>query len=191
MKTGHFLAFIAFSDILSSMSPANSDVLSTPRAAALLGVSRQHMATLGDNGVIPCWRVGSHRRFRLDHLLRYQAELERSDPAGATLDAINSSDRRSYVFGLLIAAKLAADPEVVLTKGKKNLRRLWRVHSDGSADVLLNWWEELLAGPIERIIDVLTSSDQRSIELRHASPFAGVLTGAERTWVIQATRAAA
>lgn len=100
-------------------------------------------------------------------------------------------NRRSYVFGLLVAAKLAADPDVVLAKARRNLRRLRKVHSDGSADALLDRWEELLSGPVEQIIAVLTSPAQSSIELRHASPFGGVLTNAERTWAIQATRAAA
>ena len=149
------------------------------------------MATLGDRGVIPCWRVGSHRRFRLDDLLSYQAGLGQAGSLGTALATMNLSDRRSYVFGLLVAAKLAADPDVVLAKARKNLRRLRRVHSDGSADALLDRWEELLAGPSEEIIAVLSSPAQRSVELRHASPFAGVLSGAERTWVIQATRAAA
>lgn len=173
------------------MESANSEVLSTPRAAALLGVSRQHMATLGDRGVIPCWRVGSHRRYRLEDLLGYKAGLERTWSPGTALGTMNLSNRRSFVFGLLVAAKLAADPDAVLARAAKNLRRLRRIHSDGSADALLDHWEELLAGPIEQIIAVLCSSTSSSIELRHASPFAGVLTDAERAWVIQATRAAA
>ena len=173
------------------MESANSDVLSTPRAAALLGVSRQHMATLGDRGLVPCWRVGSHRRYRLEDLLTYKTGLERTWSPGIALGTMNLSDRRSYVFGLLVAAKLVADPDVVLAKAKKNLRRLQQVHSDGSADALLDRWKDILSGPIEQIIAVLCSSTPSSIELRHASPFAGVLTGAERAWVIQATRAVA
>jgi len=173
------------------MESMNSDVLSTPRAAALLGVSRQHMATLGDRGVIPCWRVGSHRRYRVEDLLGYKSGLERTWSPGTALGTMNLSDRRSYVFGLLVAAKLAADPDAVLARAEKNLRRLRRVHSDGSADALLDRWEEILSGPIEQIIAVLCSSTPSSIELRHASPFAGVLADAERAWVIQATRATA
>jgi excisionase family DNA binding protein len=173
------------------MESANSDVLSTPRAAALLGVSRQHMANLGDHGVIPCWRVGSHRRYRLEDLLGYKSGLERTWSPDTALGTLNLSDRRSYVFGLLVAAKLAADPDAVLARAEKNLRRLRRVHSDGSADALLDRWEELLSGPIEQVIAILSSSTPSSVELRHASPFAGVLTDEERAWVIRATRAAA
>jgi hypothetical protein len=107
------------------------------------------------------------------------------------MSTMNLSDRRSFVYGLLIAAKLAADPESVLVKARKNLRRLRRVHSDGSADVVLDRWEELLSGPSEMLITVLTSPAPSAVELRHASPFAGVLTEAERNWVIKATRSAA
>jgi excisionase family DNA binding protein len=173
------------------MELAKTAVLSTPRAAALLGVSRQHMAALGDRGVIPCWRVGSHRRFRLQDLLDYKAGLERTSSPGTLLATMNLTDRRSYVYGLLLAAKLAADSDAVLTRAEKNLRQLRQIHSDGSADVLLDRWAEILSGPIEQIIAILCSSSPDNIELRHASPFAGVLTNAERAKVIKATRATA
>ena len=41
-------------------------------------------------------------------------------------------------------------------------------------------WEKLLDGPIEDILDVLTSQTPRSRELRANSPFAGVLSSEER-----------
>jgi hypothetical protein len=104
---------------------------------------------------------------------------------------MNLSDRRSLVFGILVASKLEVDPETALSKGRANLRRLKKVHGDGSADALLSRWEQLLAGPVEQLAAVLLSTSQESIDLRHASPFAGVLTEDERRWVIQATRAAA
>ena len=172
------------------MGPANSEVLSTPKAAAILGVSRQHLATLGDRGVIPCWRVGTHRRFRRDDLEGYRVGRERAGSSGGDLGTMTLSDRRSFVFGLLVAAKLAAEPEAVVARARKNLVRLRRIHDDGSADTLLDRWEELLDGPADRVIAVLGSPAPECSELRHASPFAGVLTEAERTWVIRATRAA-
>ena len=166
----------------------DSQVLSTPKAAELLGVSRQHMAMLGDRGEVPCWRVGSHRRFRAEDVLAYRSG--RPGPRSAP-NTMNLSDRRSLVFGILVASKLEVDPETVLSKGRANLRRLKKVHADGSADALLSRWEELLAGSVERLVAVLLSTREESIDLRHASPFAGVLTEDERRWVSQATRAAA
>jgi hypothetical protein len=109
---------------------------------------------------------------------------------GTGLGALNLTDRRSYVYGLLVAAKLAAEPEAVLATAHENLLRLRSAHADGSADALLNRWGDLHAGPIEHVIAVLTSAAQASVALRHASPFAGALTSAGRTWVIRATRAA-
>ena len=103
---------------------------------------------------------------------------------------MNLSDRRSFVYGLLVAAKLAADPELVLAKGRSNLRHLRKVRSDGSANSLLDRWEELLHSGCEELIAVLTSPASEAVELRHPSPFAGVLSEAERIWVIRTTRAA-
>ena len=89
---------------------------------------------------------------------------------------MNLSDRRSLAYGLLIAEHLVVSPAAVLASGRKNLRHLRQVHSDGSANRYLNRWSDLLSGPVESILRVLTSMDEESVELRHTAPFAGVLT---------------
>jgi hypothetical protein len=104
---------------------------------------------------------------------------------------LNLTDRRSLGYGLLIAAKLVAEPGAVIGVAQKNLGRLRAIHSDGSADHYLDRWEELLGGPLETLLRVLTSTDDESIALRHAGPFAGLLTDDERLEIIRATRAAA
>ena len=45
---------------------------------------------------------------------------------------------------------------------------------------LLDEWERLSKGPIGAIIDVALGSDERSVELRQNSPFAGALSNQER-----------
>ncbi|MGH9165701.1 MAG: helix-turn-helix domain-containing protein [Acidimicrobiales bacterium] len=45
--------------------------LSTGDVASLLGVSRQYVVRLIDEGRLPCRRVGNRRRVRLDEALRY------------------------------------------------------------------------------------------------------------------------
>jgi len=44
--------------------------------------------------------------------------------------------------------------------------------------------------PLRPILYVLTSPDEDSVALRHAAPFAGVLSDGEREQVIRATRLA-
>lgn len=48
------------------------DVLTTTQVSAMLGASRQHVADLGDRGEIPCWRAGTHRRFRREDVMAYK-----------------------------------------------------------------------------------------------------------------------
>ena len=165
------------------------DVLTTTQASAVLGASRQHVADLADRGDIPCWRAGAHRRFRREDVLAYKERTQGRSEGG--LDSMNLSDRRSLAYGLLIAEHLVVSPAAVLASGRKNLRHLRQVHSDGSANRYLNRWSDLLSGPVESILRVLTSMDEESVELRHTAPFAGVLTEEERRSVIRATRRSA
>jgi len=71
------------------------ELLTTGQAASLLGVSRTHVCSLVDDGVIPVEYRGTHRRLRtsdvLDHLRRQRAERK------AALDEIS---RLSHEAGL-------------------------------------------------------------------------------------------
>jgi hypothetical protein len=101
------------------------------------------------------------------------------------------TDRRSLALGLLIAERLVLSPENVIGRARRNLDQLRSVHSDGSANAYLDRWSALIAGPVEALLRVLTSTDEEAVVLRHASPFAGILTERDRLSVIRATRRSA
>ena len=162
-------------------------VMTTTQVAQFLGTSRQHVADLGDRGTIQCWRTGTHRRFHRTDVVAYRERTQVRAKAGA-IESMNLADRRSLAYGLLIAEKLLVETESVLAHARRNLAHQQSVHTDGSADRYLNTWEALLAGPTEAILRVLTSTDDESVDFRHAAPFAGVLTDAERRAVIRSTR---
>ncbi|MEA2521751.1 MAG: hypothetical protein QOI81_1397, partial [Actinomycetota bacterium] len=94
---------------------------------------------------------------------------------------------RSLWFGYAVAGKLVADPLAVLDKGRTNLSRL---KGDRAARRWLAEWEKLLDGPLDRVLDALTSRAPRARELRQNSPFTGVLTEEERQRVLAGFTAA-
>jgi len=55
----------------------------------------------------------------------------------------------------------------------------------GEAKLWLQQWAQLLDGPVEDVLESLTSRSPRSRELRQNSPFAGVLTEQQRQLVLR------
>jgi excisionase family DNA binding protein len=168
----------------------NDSVLTSSKAAELLGMSRQHVADLADSGALRGWRTGSHRRFRREDVLAFGTTVQKRVDVASQIDSLSLTDRRSLAYGHLIAAQVVARPEWVMEIGRQNLAHLRAVHSDGSADSYFDCWEELLSGPVERLLAVLISTDERSIDLRHVAPFAGILSEDERLKIIKNTRTA-
>jgi hypothetical protein len=86
-------------------------------------------------------------------------------------------DERSLVLHQLIAAKVLANP-ALLDKARNNLRR-WQ-QMEGSPTLALAEWEQILSGSTDQIAQFLTERSERATRLRQSSPFAGVLSEAER-----------
>lgn len=155
---------------------SGDELLTTGEAAKILNTSRQHVVDLCDRGDLPFVTTGSHRRIR-----RGDVEALRTRTQRLTRD-----QRRSLWLGYATAGKLVANPQSVVAKAQRNLAKLKVTHARGTAGRWLDEWERLLNGPVDRVLDALTSRTPRARELRQNSPFAGVLTDSERKRVLAA-----
>ncbi len=95
--------------------------------------------------------------------------------------ALTREEARSLELHRAIAEKLRQDPAVVLEKATHNLERLTAMHPHAGG--LLGHWRDILNRPIDEIVEVLVDTSPTSRELRHVTPFAGVLSAQERTEV--------
>ena len=113
--------------------------------------------------------------------------LERlAEASGAMIDvrvvrAMTKEERRSLLLHEAIAAHLGENTRAVLTLARRNLA-LMRKENPG-AHRLLREWGVLLDRPLEALLPALTDRSEWARELRHVTPFAGVLSAAERTAV--------
>ena len=152
------------------------ELLTTGEAARVLGSSRQHVVDLCNAGELPFVTTGRHRRIR-----RRDIEAARNRTQRLTRD-----QRRSLWLNMAVAGKLVADPEAVLATARENLLALSEGHQRGQAAHWLREWGNLLQGPVERVLEVLTSRTPWAREMRQNSPFGGVLRDEERTMVLAA-----
>ena len=150
------------------------ELLSTGEAAALLGVSRQHIVDLCAAGRLPFSWAGKHRRIR-----RRDVELVAAGDRHVTRDQV-----RSLLLAHAIAGKIVTDPAHALAVARANLRRMRTASARGAAEVWMREWARLLDGPLTELLAALTSPSPRSRELRQNSPFAGVLSDEERLRVL-------
>ncbi len=98
--------------------------------------------------------------------------------------SLTREERRSLVLHEAIARQLIDDPERVLARARENLGRMVARRSTSSQ--LLDEWRVLLKRPLSALVPLLTDPDPWVRELRHVTPFAGVLTTRARTQVYEA-----
>lgn len=162
----------------TSQEDANQQLLTTGEAAKLLGTSRQHVVDLCTSGRLRYQMVGTHRR-----VLRSDVEAVQH----RHLDPVHNPEKSLWLHRA-VAGKLALNPDAVLRRARRNLARLREVHSRGNVQMQFDRWQTLLDGPIDSLLDFLVSRSPKAVEMRQNSPFAGVLTEAERTKALKAFR---
>lgn len=100
--------------------------------------------------------------------------------------ALTREDQRSLLLHSRIAQRLRDDPEGVLRLARANLRRMRQLHPHVKGS--LDRWASILGRGVEDIAAVLIDPSPEFRELRAVTPFAGVLTAAERAEVYQTFR---
>lgn len=90
-------------------------------------------------------------------------------------------DRRSLAVHQAISRRLVAEPETALARARHTLLKM--AEAVASRSQLLREWELLLERPVPAIVEAMLDPSPWGRELRHVTPFAGVLTPAERTAV--------
>jgi len=100
---------------------------------------------------------------------------------------LSGPEIRTLEMHRAIATKIESDPESVRELARRNLKVLRAADIAGNSEPYLDAWEDLISGPVARLVTVMTSTDQAARDLRQASPFAGVLNDEERLEVIMNT----
>jgi excisionase family DNA binding protein len=150
------------------------ELLTTGEAARLLRASRAHVTDLCLRGLLPYVKVGTQRRVR------------RADVEAFIEPSLTREQMESLWLHRAVAGKVVHDPPVLLAAAAINLRRLRRLHPDGETWEWLDRWGAVLDDGVEAVLDALTSSARYAVELRSASPFAGILCETERRTVLDA-----
>lgn len=88
-------------------------------------------------------------------------------------------EEKSLAVHRLLAARLLQDSAPTLKKARDNLAKL-RSADRGNSTRLLDEWDDLLDRSADEIVTAMLARTQRGIDLRQMTPFAGVLTDAER-----------
>lgn len=91
---------------------------------------------------------------------------------------LTREERRSLALHHAIARRLTDDPDTVIAQAGRTLARM-RARA-GEATQLLREWEVILQRPVPALLAVLTDPGEWARELRHVTPFAGVLSASER-----------
>ena len=87
-------------------------------------------------------------------------------------------ERRSLALRRAIAERVMADPEATVARARATLKRMVATAPDSAP---LREWRVLLDRPVAALVDIMTDPSPWARELRHVTPFAGLLTAGERT----------
>ncbi|WP_052206991.1 hypothetical protein [Sinomonas humi] len=88
--------------------------------------------------------------------------------------------RVSWELHRAIADRLRQDPAPILEVARRNIDRMKDRRRDEYARGWVEEWERLVEGDVSALIDRMLGTDERAIDLRQMTPFAGALSQAAR-----------
>jgi DNA-binding transcriptional ArsR family regulator len=133
--------------------------------------------------------VGPLRRYRLADTPEARAMSGSKSPRPSSSEWLDprSHDGRLLLLHARVARELRHAPERVVAKARENIRR-WQELNPRSNRPWIEAWTEILDRHPSEVALLLTDESARMRELRQSSPFAGVLTPAERRAVLREGR---
>lgn len=136
----------------------------------MAGTSQSAIAAYEGGRKSPTWRTVE----RLTQAVCLEVDVRFFPP-------LTREERRSQLLHEAVSARLRAEPEAVLSRARDSLARMRALHP--GAHLLLDEWQCLLRRPLDALLPVLTDPMPWARELRHVTPFTGILSAAERAHV--------
>lgn len=108
-------------------------------------------------------------------------------PARSPFSSHRLLEARSLAMHVVIAQKIEREPEL-LHIPRDNLKR-WKARWENEAPAWYDEWCNIMSRPWPEIAAIITEPSEEGARLRQSSPFAGVLSAAERKRIYEAFRA--
>lgn len=145
-------------------------LLRTGEAAARLGVSRQHIVDLCNQGRLPFVMVGTHRR------IPERVVAEKIAAATGRVPGTDGEQQSLWLHAALIP-RLINDPAAVIAQARTNLERGRATGAiDTHGETYASDWEGILDAGVGRIIALLLDTSDSAATLRSSTPFTGILS---------------
>jgi excisionase family DNA binding protein len=141
-------------------------LLRTGQVANRLGVSRQHVVDLCEQGKLPYVMVGVHRRIP-EHAVTAKLMHMRTPR--------DEAKQQSLWLHAALILKVINDPGAVIGIARRNLAVQRRTGSARSA-AYINEWESILDAGTGLVIEAFLDPSDHGATLRSCTPFTGVLS---------------
>jgi transcriptional regulator with XRE-family HTH domain len=167
-------------DVPRRLSAALADRTEIRELRRVAGVKQTELARAAGTSQPTIAAYESGRKSPTLATVRRLARAVGLDMTVAYTSPMTREERRSLHLHRAVARRFEADPDGVLAQARLTLKRMRRTAPTSQP---LREWAVLLGRPVGALMQVLTDPSPWARELRHVTPFAGVLTAAERSEV--------